>query len=313
MMTLAELASVVGVTRERVRQIIEDGSLGKCEDIDRAGNAWEIGRKTTRNLLESRGIHFTKMIVAIASMKGGIGKTTITSTVAVRAANLGAKVLIIDLDPEACATNYMLSEPIETDVPVFVDLVTKNKPLKSAILKTKYEGVDILPSALRNHQIDQVTSNQNPKKLIKDKTKDLDYDLIFLELPPSWTSATRSAYLTADLIVLPCTPNVFSLESVVLTIESVDKLAAEYDCPERNYRILMNQFNSNRAASQTILGALISNFGDLVYPVYIKESADINNATNAGQTIYDAKASKDIRKDFSNLTMRICGLGVLDG
>lgn len=302
-----------GVSRERVRQIIEDGSLGDCKDVDRSGNAWAIGRDTTKKFLEARGIHFSKTIATIASMKGGIGKTTLTATVAVRAANLGASVLIVDLDPEACATNYLSKDPITSEVPVFVDIVAKNKPLSSAIIKTKYDGIDIVPSSLRNHQIDQLASNQNPKKLIKDKLKGLNYDIVFLELPPSWTAATRSAYLAADLIILPCTPNVFALESVALTIESVDKLASDYDCPERNYRVLMNQFNTNRAASQQVLGTLISNFGDRVYPVYIKESADINNATNAGQTVYESKSSKEIKKDFSELTARIFGLEVANG
>jgi chromosome partitioning protein len=312
-MNLKDLSSVLGITRERVRQLIEDGTVGKCDDdIDKSGNAWAIGRKTTRKLLESRGIMYKKMTVVIASIKGGIGKTTITSTVAVRAASLGANVLVIDLDPEACATNYLLNEQIDPEAPVFVDIVTKNKSLKSAIVKTKYEGLDLLPSALRNHQVDQITANQNPKKLIKDRLKDVNYDIIFMELPPSWTSATRSAYLAADLIVIPCTPNVFSLESVALTIESVDRLAVEYDCPERNYRVLMNQFSNNKSSSQQILGALISNYGDKVYPVQIKDSADINNAINAGLSIYDARSSKETKNDFNNLTTRICGLGVLD-
>ena len=126
-MNLTDLAAVVGITRERVRQILDGGTLGKCDDVDRGSSLWSVGRKTCRKFLESRGVKFRKMIVVIASMKGGIGKTLITSTVAVRASNMGAKVLIIDLDPEACATNYLLEEPVESDALVFVDIVAKNK------------------------------------------------------------------------------------------------------------------------------------------------------------------------------------------
>ena len=242
--------------------------------------------------------------MTFAALKGGIGKTTISTNVAVRASSLGAKVLLIDLDPESCATNQLANmdgiEPV-----IFADILRDGLDIKKAIIPSNYKGLDIVPSALRNHHSEKFLANSNPKKIIKDKLEGLNYNLILLELPPSFTSLTGSAYLAADLVVLPCTPSVYSLESVALTIEAINSLAHEFEVPQREFKILMNEYNSTRVASQQITKVLLDTYKSMVFPFYIKESSDVGNATNAGRSIFEVKCSKAIREDFHELVMQV--------
>ena len=311
MVTVAELASVVGLTKERIKQIISQ-MMEESPNLDiEPGSVWKIGPKACRTIIEQRGYHYPqRKIVTFAALKGGIGKTTISTNVAVRAASLGAKVLLIDIDPEACATSALVKENFQVGKgPIIYDVLKGDCPLEKAIIQTKYPNLDIVPSALANHKSEKEAIAANPKRLIRDKLESLkQYNIIFLELPPSFTTLTSAAYLAADLIVIPCTPNVFSLESVALTIEAIDRASDEFEAGERNYKILMNQYNSNRVASQQVLDALMETYRSKVMPIHIKESAEVQNATNAGLTVFEGKANRAIRETFSDLTLSVCEL-----
>ena len=164
------------------------------------------------------------------------------------------------------------------------------------------------PSSLRNHKSEKEVIGTNPKKLIKERLSSLSFELIFFELPPSFSTLTGSAYLASDLIILPCTPSNYALESVSLTIEAIDNLANEFEAQKKNYKILMNQYNSKRITSQQVLEALMDNFGSKVLPMQIKQTAEIENAMNAGLTIYETKTTKVVKESFNDLTISICGL-----
>jgi chromosome partitioning protein len=310
MLSIVELAALLSLSKERVKQLVNDElALNPGVDIQ-TGTVWRIGPQTVRKLMAARNIRFpARKVATFASFKGGIGKTTISTNVAVRAASLGAKVLLIDLDPEACSTNQLVKSGGKDPI-IFVDLFRENLDIRKAILPSSYRGLDVVPSALRNHSSEKIVAGMNPKRIVKDKLEGLDYNLILLELPPSFTTLTGSAYLAADLIVLPCIPSVYSLESVALTIEAIDSLAKEFEVPKKEFKVLMNEYNSARVASQQITKELLDTYKSMVFPFYIKESTDISNANNAGKSVFEIKCSKAIREDFHELTMQVCGVEV---
>ena len=311
MLSLSEMSSILGISKERVKQLVQK----KMEEDDRinvvTGTIWKLGPEICRKLLEERGFKFPKKkIVSIAALKGGVGKSTLTLHTAVGAAKaFGIKTLCIDLDPEACLTNSLMKEDENLDeIRVFYDSLKENIDLNKIIIESKHENLYLIPSSLRNHKAEKSVIGTNPKKLIKEKISNLDFELIFLELPPSFSTLTGSAYLSSDLIILPCTPSIYALESISLTIEAIDSLANEFEVSEKKYKILMNQYNSKRIASQQVLETLMDNFGSKVLPIQIKQTAEIENAMNAGLTIYETKSSRSIRDSFNDLTTLICGL-----
>ena len=311
MLTLSELASILGISKERIKQIIQK-KMEENHSLDiETGTIWKLGPKICRHLLEERGFNFpNKKTISIAALKGGIGKSTLTIHTAVRAATaFGIKTLCIDLDPEACLTNSLAKENEDLEKKkVFYDAIKENISLTDLAIESKYKNLYFIPSSLRNHKTEKEVIGTNPKKLIKEKLSFLDFELIFFELPPSFSTLTGSAYLASNLIILPCTPSIYALESVSLTIEAIDNLADEFEVPEKNYKILMNQYNSKRIASQQVLEALMDSFGSKVLPIQIKQTAEVENAMNAGLTIYETKAPKVIKENFNDLTITICGL-----
>ena len=311
MLTLSEFAAILGLSKERVKQLAQK-KIKENSNLDlKTGTVWYLGPQICRKLLEDRGFNFpNQKTISIAALKGGVGKSTLTIHTAVRAATaFGIKTLCIDLDPESCLTNSLSKDSEDLkEKKIFYDAIKENIPLSNLIIESKYKNLYFIPSSLRNHKIEKEVMGSNPKKLIKDRLYPLSFELIFFELPPAFSTLTGSAYLASDLIILPCTPSIYALESVSLTIEAIDNLANEFEVPEKNYKILMNQYNSKRTASQQVLDALMDSFGSKVLPIQIRQTAEIENAMNAGLTIYETKAQKRTKENFNDLTMTVCGI-----
>ena len=126
----------------------------------------------------------TARIIAIANQKGGVGKSLLTFNIAVNMANRGAKVLIIDLDPEACITNLIINPRAEDQSFATVFEVLKHDlQFKDVIEPSNYEGIDIVGCRGVARRAERLVSDQNPKKILKDKMEGLDkYDLILLDI-----------------------------------------------------------------------------------------------------------------------------------
>ncbi len=295
MITLVELADFIGKSVENIDQTIEK----KIFTLSQKQQSFNrILHEESRMILSKLGLNFKSKIFTIAALKGGIGKTFLSTHVAVRGSMLGAKILLIDVDPEACATNTLLTEEQAQSSKriTLYDIFKFNLNFQDSIIKTKYPGLDLIPSSLRVSKIERLTHGKNPKTLLRKYVENLDYDYILFELPPSFSTISGSAYLASDLIVIPCTPSIYSLESVDLTIEAVGELSQEFDCPTIEHRILFNMYNPKRSASQDTLNILIDDHKDHLYPFKIRESAEIQNAINAGTTIYEIRCSKFVRE-----------------
>ncbi len=253
-------------------------------------------------LIKSRKFR-TPQIITMAALKGGIGKTFLSTHVAVRLSQLGHRVLILDLDPEACASNSLLTdEQVENkNKRTILEIIKGTAQLKESIIPTKYRGLDLLPASLKISKAERVVSGKNPKTLVKKLVSDLPYEFIFLELAPSFSTLSSSSYLASDMVIIPCIPNIHSLESVDLTIEAVNEVAEEFEVDHISFRVLMNMFNPKRNASQDVLNFLINDYPHLLLPCRIKESAEYQNAINEGITIFETTGNQRLKKEFDKL------------
>lgn len=310
MITLTELARVLNLSKERTKQLTDEALLKNKSLTIQKGSVWRLGEDLVAEIVKARGLTLPEhKVVTMKSQKGGIGGSTLLLNTAIYASRF-FPVLVMDFDPENHATNFLLEENVDfKKLKCIYDIFSENKDIEDGVVKTKHPNIDLLPSALRNHKVERLLSNQNPKKLLRDKIDRIKkhYGLILIDLPPSMNTLTGSAYLTADLIVLPCIPSVFSLESIGLTIETIEKLAQDFEAPKRQYKIIYNQFNSKRVASQEVLSALLNNYSSLVYPFYIKESSDVLNSLNAGKSIFEVRGAKETKNDFSSLALNVMG------
>jgi chromosome partitioning protein len=263
-----------------------------------------------QKMLRDFGVKPQYRTITIAALKGGIGKTFLSTHAAVRASMLGLKVLLIDLDPEACAGHSLLPEDsfISSKKKTIYEVLRSVCTFEEAILPTKYPYLSLLPSSLRVTRTEKIIMGKNPKTLLKKPLEHLPYDLIFLELPPSFSTLSTAAYLASDLVVIPCTPNIHSLESVDLTIEAIKEAALEFEVPLMEQKILLNMFRAQRVSSQDVLQILKQEYPTKLLPHMISESTEVLNAINAGKTIYETSSKSRLKEELDQFVGAILSL-----
>ncbi len=302
-------SEILGITSHRVKQIIEERNI-PCEKGPGKFSRVKIPNESFRKMLLLRGFDYERNIVTIGQEKGGVGKSLLTFNIAVNMARRGAKVLIIDLDPEACLTNLMIKPKDESGkfATVF-EALKYNTPFRDIIEPTRYEGIDIVGCKGVARRVERVIADQNPKKLLKSKMDGLEkYDLILFDVPPTFSRLISAAYLTSDIVIMPTFPDAWSIESIQLTVDDIKEDCAEFECEVPDLKILMNKFLADRKASRDAWSTLSRDFSEYLLPYQIKESAALQNFVNDGHSIFENAGHAEIKGAINNVCSIICPL-----
>jgi chromosome partitioning protein len=152
--------------------------------------------------------------IAIYNIKGGVGKTATAVNLSYLAAMQGSRTLIWDLDPQAATSYYFRVKPRIKGGGK--DLVEGKSDLDEAIRGTDYEYLDLLPADFSYRDMDIILEHtKQPTRRLHKLLKPLadDYDYIFLDCPPSISSASESVFAAADILLVPTIPTTLSLRT----------------------------------------------------------------------------------------------------
>jgi len=153
-------------------------------------------------------------IIAIYNIKGGVGKTATAVNLSYLASLDGAKTLIWDLDPQGAASYYFrIKAKVKGGGQQLVD---GKKDLDDSIKGTDYENLDLLPAdfSYRNMDLFLEQMKKPAQRLNKLLTPLADeYDYVFLDCPPSISSASESVFAAADILLVPTIPTTLSLRT----------------------------------------------------------------------------------------------------
>jgi len=312
MITPMECAELLSLTDVRVKQILKE--LIPENEVFRTKpehGQIKLSPAQTRKIIEHRGMTYRPTFATFGNEKGGVGKSLITINVAIRCAQQGARVLIIDLDPEACATNFLLkAEDFEKELYTMLEVFKNNLSFKDAIVPTRYEFLDIVPCRGKARRAEKYVRDENLGTLIKNKVKDLAgaYDLVLFEVPPTFSNIIASAYIASDIVVIPTFPDSWSLESVMLTIEDIQEESKKWQTDTPDIKVLLNKYRPDRIASRDAWELMMREFGSRVLPFQIKESADLQNSINDGKSLFETRSPKVIRESIGMLAHLVCPL-----
>ncbi len=200
----------------------------------------------------------------VFNQKGGVGKSTITCNLAAIAAARGARTLVIDLDPQANSTQYLLgaaANDLELTANEFFDqmLSFKLRPLATEefITATPFENLSILPSGPALEELQAKLESRYKIYKLREALDALEgYDEIFIDTPPALHFYTRSALIAADACLIPFDCDEFARRALYTLMDNVNEIRADHNAGLEVEGIIINQFQARASLPQQIIAEL---------------------------------------------------------
>lgn len=300
-MTISEAAAFLNVSAQAIHKKIKSKKL----PIKRRQNRFYFCHETSRSLFK---LNFPNKIYVFQNIKGGVGKTELTYSIAIKANLYGAKVLCIDLDLQGNLTKGCFKiNPKEK--PIMLDVIKDGLPIEDTIINI-LPGLDLIPSDLDNGILDNTLMiGRFPlDKVYKEKFDHLikSYDIVLIDCPPALTASVTAAALAADEIIAPVTPDEHSLSGLKLLCDEIKDIERKYS-KKIPIRVVFNKFDVRNNLSHEKLDYIrkSSDYKDKIFSSYVRDTQDFPNAINNGQTIFDVFKQTAAKEDIDLLTKEI--------
>ncbi|HEU0286174.1 MAG TPA: AAA family ATPase [Nocardioidaceae bacterium] len=160
--------------------------------------------------------------IAVANQKGGVAKTTTVATLGAALFQQGQRVLLVDLDPQACLTFSLGIDPEDLDTSVHQMLVRERTPHE--VIVTTDDGPDLMPATIELAGTEStLLSRSGSEQVLRSALEPVatEYDWIFLDCPPSLGMLTVAALSAADEVLIPLQCETLSHRGVGQLLDTV--------------------------------------------------------------------------------------------
>lgn len=245
----------------------------------------------------------------VFNQKGGVGKSSIACNLAAVSANAGYRTLLIDLDAQANATQYLTGLAGE-EVPAGIATFFRNT-LASGPFGKKNE-VDIYETEFDNLHLVTATAelaDLQPKLEAKFKINKLrklldsleeEYERIYVDTPPALNFYAVSAMIAADRVLIPFDCDSFSRQALYNVIREIGELRDEHNEELAIEGIVVNQFQPRAALPQKMLEELLAE-GLPVLPVYLNSSVRMRESHEANKPLIHFDLRHKLTQQFVEL------------
>lgn len=249
------------------------------------------------------------MKIAILNQKGGVGKTTISVNLAYGLANLGKRTLLIDLDPQA-HSSVIYSPPVKPEATVRELFLSRNFDIRTVITPAAINGeavscLSIIPSSIHLAiTAEQVITQTHREKLLHNHLKKIatEFDFILLDCPPTLNVLTVNAIYTADLILIPTTYGIYSLDGIADLFKSINDVK-EGDAYA--FHIVRNGYDSRNKQSNEFIEQNLEPFRSHILETLIRRTEAVNQAQMNREPIFTFDPASKGTEDFKSLTQEL--------
>ena len=220
------------------------------------------------------------MIVAVASQKGGTGKTSTAISLASGLARSGKRVLLVDVDSQANSSKVLMPDylKLKRDDTVCRSILDR-QPLP--IHPTTIPQLDIVPShiLLSNTDVELTTAKDHREARLKDQLDQVsaEYDYVFIDCPPALSWLTLNAFTAADRVLVVVSPGYFELDSIVQLGKTIEEVR-EYFNPQLELLGFLFTMADPTVNSRTSLQVLRQTYTGSVLKTVIPRNTDLRDA-----------------------------------
>lgn len=231
-------------------------------------------------------------VFTVSNQKGGVGKTTTTVNLAAALARSGARVLVIDLDPQGNASTALGVEH-RAETPSVYDVVVGDSPLADVVQKSpEFEQLYCVPATihLAGAEIELVSLVAREQRLrtaldafLAASTERFHY--VFIDCPPSLGLLTINAFVAAREVLIPIQCEYYALEGLSQLLNSIQLIERHLNPQLRVSTILLTMYDSRTNLANQVVDDVREHFPRQVLDTLIPRSVRISEAPSYGQSV----------------------------
>jgi chromosome partitioning protein len=304
--TRAAAEAGVDVSRETEPLAVGAGTEGSLEGAPvNSESAARNARVTFR--IQHDSSNGIRRVLAVANQKGGVGKSTTAVNIGAYLALAGARVLVIDLDPQGNASTGLGLDHREIEPSIYDVLMGEADPA-AAIRATGVANLDVLPSTidLAGAEVELVSAMSRETRLRRAlQAIDHQYDTILIDCPPSLGLLTVNALAAADELLIPIQCEYYALEGLGQLLRNVELVRANLNPELRIGGIVLTMYDGRTRLALQVVDEVRKHFTDIVYQTVVPRSIRLSEAPGYGLPIalYDPLSRGGIA--YRDLTLEL--------
>ena len=258
--------------------------LGEGPSVDRESAA-RNARVTFR--IDRDALNGDRRVVAVANQKGGVGKSTTAVNIGAYLALAGARVLVVDLDPQGNASTGLGLDHREIEPSIYDVLNGEASPV-AAIRPTGVANLHVLPSTidLAGAEVELVSAMSRETRLRRAlESIDHQYDSILIDCPPSLGLLTVNALAAADELLIPIQCEYYALEGLGQLLRNVELVRANLNPDLRIGGIVLTMYDGRTRLALQVVDEVRKHFTDIVYQTVVPRSVRLSEAPGYGLPI----------------------------
>ena len=253
---------------------------------------------------------FTR-VVAVANQKGGVGKTDLTVNLSCQLASAGKKVLLIDMDPQANATDYLVSPETRIVKSTADLLIDDSVSLQDILIKDCRENLDVAPasgdlSACQIRLANDINMQFKLKKKLKEMKEARSYDYVLIDTPPSLGILTVNTLTAATEVLIPVQTQYFAMDGVVQLLETVRKVKEDINPELAIMGAVLTMYDRRTILSREVASRVRHEFSEgRVYETVIPVNVRLAEAPSYHKSIIEYDSGCNGAKAYNALAEEI--------
>lgn len=242
------------------------------------------------------------LIISLLNHKGGVGKTTSTINIGAALVELGKRVLLLDLDPQA---NLTVSLGIPRQKVTIYENMRGEAELSPFQVK---ERMDVVTSTLDLSGAEMELINEAGREFILRElfaTVRHDYDYIIIDCPPSLGLLTLNALTASDYVVIPMQTEFLALQGLAKIKQIVDKVRFRLNKKLQIGGVVATMYDNRKVLNRDVLGTIQKYFGEKVFQTLIRENVALAEAPASHQDIFAYNNKSNGAEDYLDLAKEI--------